>query len=32
MDFIKITEVTEKFGVSSRTLRYYEQIGYGMFR
>ena len=27
MDFIKITEVTEKFGVSSRTLRYYEQVG-----
>jgi DNA-binding transcriptional MerR regulator len=27
MDFIKITQVTEKFGVSSRTLRYYEQVG-----
>nr|WP_314466404.1 MerR family transcriptional regulator [uncultured Clostridium sp.] len=27
MDFMKITQVTEKFGVSSRTLRYYEQVG-----
>lgn len=27
MDLIKITRVTEMFGVSSRTLRYYEQVG-----
>lgn len=27
MEYTKITEVTEKFGVSSRTLRYYEQVG-----
>ncbi|MNB79056.1 Nodulation protein NolA [compost metagenome] len=27
MDLVKITEVTEKFGISSRTLRYYEQVG-----
>ena len=27
MDCMKITQVTEKFGVSSRTLRYYEQVG-----
>lgn len=27
MDLMKITEVTEKFGISSRTLRYYEQVG-----
>lgn len=27
MNLIKITEVTEKFGISSRTLRYYEQVG-----
>lgn len=27
MDLIKITEVTEKFGISSRSLRYYEQVG-----
>lgn len=27
MELMKITEVTEKFGVSSRTLRYYEQVG-----
>ncbi|MBU5671553.1 MerR family transcriptional regulator [Paenibacillus brevis] len=27
MNLVKITEVTEKFGISSRTLRYYEQVG-----
>lgn len=27
MDLMKITEVTEKFSISSRTLRYYEQVG-----
>lgn len=27
MDLTKITQVTEKFAVSSRTLRYYEQVG-----
>lgn len=27
MELIKITEVTDKFSVSSRTLRYYEQVG-----
>ncbi|ABX44060.1 MerR family transcriptional regulator [Lachnoclostridium phytofermentans] len=27
MDLMKITEVTEKFGISSRTRRYYEQVG-----
>lgn len=27
MDLLKITEVTERFKISSRTLRYYEQIG-----
>lgn len=27
MDLMKITQVTEKFGISSRTLRYYEQVG-----
>ncbi len=27
MGLMKITEVTEKFGISSRTLRYYEQVG-----
>ncbi|MHA6530783.1 MerR family transcriptional regulator [Paenibacillus sp. BAC0078] len=27
MKLMKITEVTEKFGISSRTLRYYEQVG-----
>lgn len=27
MELTKITQVTEQFGVSSRTLRYYEQVG-----
>lgn len=27
MDLMKITQVTEKFGISSRTLRFYEQVG-----
>jgi DNA-binding transcriptional MerR regulator len=27
MDLMKITQVTEMFGISSRTLRYYEQVG-----
>lgn len=27
MSLVKISEVTEKFGISSRTLRYYEQVG-----
>lgn len=27
MNFVKITEVTEQFSISSRTLRYYEQVG-----
>ena len=27
MDLIRITEVVDSFGVSSRTLRYYEEIG-----
>ncbi len=27
MDLMKITKVTEKFGISSRSLRYYEQVG-----
>lgn len=27
MVLMKITEATEKFGISSRTLRYYEQVG-----
>ena len=27
MELIKITDVTAKFDVSSRTLRYYEQMG-----
>jgi DNA-binding transcriptional MerR regulator len=27
MSLTKITQVTEKFGISSRTLRYYEQVG-----
>lgn len=27
MDLMKITDVTEKFNISSRTLRYYEQVG-----
>ena len=27
MDLIRINEVVEKFGVSSRTLRYYEEVG-----
>ena len=27
MDLIKITEVTQRFAISSRTLRYYEQVG-----
>lgn len=27
MDFVKITDLTIQLGISSRTLRYYEQMG-----
>ena len=27
MDLVKITQLTRQFGISSRTLRYYEQMG-----
>lgn len=27
MELIKITELTSQLGISSRTLRYYEQMG-----
>ena len=28
MDLVKITDLTDRLGLSSRSLRYYEQIGF----